>query len=258
MWLEQAVFTSSKTNRGQGYQVVAKSRGVSDHLLVALTRWSPSHASLQSNDVTAESTNYHPLSSDIVAVSRTMYGLKEFSGRGGLQVVTIAIILKRSQLAGYENNCFRLARVARSLGYLRWQVRFPERISAIELPNRELSEAFLHREMEEPDDSYPPQQVAAMLQTGQRVALVAAGSSPNHVAEAVIQSLPIKDRPSCYFTTGLKWSKQRPFRLQRLESIDRQLGMRLKSHSTQVVDAQHWCLRRGGLLIPTLHKSVAG
>lgn len=238
MWLEQAVFTSSKTRRGEGYHVVAKSPGISDDLVVALTRWCPSHASLQSNDVNAESTNYHPLSTDMVAISRTMYGLKEFSGRGGLQVVTIAILLRRSQLAGYENNCFRLARVARSLGYLRWRPHIPEQISPIELPNWEWSEALLHRELEELDDSYPPRQVAAILQAGQRVALVT-GSNPNQVAEEVIQSLPTDDRPSCYFTTGLKWSKQRPFRLQLLEGIDHQLSMRIKSHNTRLVDAKH-------------------
>lgn len=246
MWLEQAVFTSSKTNRGEGYQVVAKSPGVSDHLVVALTRWCPSHASLQSDDVNAESTNYHPLSLDMVAISRTMYGLKEFSGRGGLQVVTIAILLRRSQLAGYENNCIRLARVARSLGHLRWRTHFPEQIAPIELPNREWSEALLDQELAESDGRSSPTQAngpsparaAELLQAGQRVALLT-DSNPNQVAEDVIQNIPIEDRPSCYFTTGLKWSKQRPFRLQLLDGIDHQLSIRLKSHNVCVADAKH-------------------
>lgn len=237
MWLEQAVFTSSKTRRGEGYHVVAKSPGISASQVIALTRWCPSHASLQSTDVHAESTNYHPLSTDMVAVSRTVYGLKEFSGRGGLQVVTVAIVLRRSQLAGYENNCFRLARVARSLGHLRWRPQLPEQISPIELPNSEWSETFLQRELSDASDDTIGQ-VAGLLRTEQRVALIA-DSHPNQVAEQVVRRLPMEDRISCYFTTGLKWSKQRPFNLQLLNGIDTQLNMRIKSHNTRVVHAQH-------------------
>ena len=118
MWLEQAVFTSTKSRQGEGYHVVAKSPGVSSGMTTALNRRCPSHGALQENASDFESLNFHRLTPNTLAVSRTVYGGKEYSNRGGLQVVTIVLVVKDLQLEGYVNDPFCLARMARSLGHL--------------------------------------------------------------------------------------------------------------------------------------------
>ena len=139
MWLEQAVFTSTKSRQGEGYHVVAKSPGVSSGITTALNRRCPSHGALQGNASDFESLNFHRLTPNTLAVSRTVYGGKEYSNRGGLQVVTIVLVVKDFQLEGYVNDPFCLARMARSLGHLRWQPQFPSTLPSIELPDMELT-----------------------------------------------------------------------------------------------------------------------
>lgn len=233
MWVEQAVFTSSKTRRGEGYHVVAESPGVSNEIVTALNRWCPSHASLQSGTHHEQSLSFHPLSVNTVALARTTYGLKEFSNRGGLQVVTIALVLRRDQLAGYGNNCFRLARVARSLGYMRWQPQFPERLAAIELPDEEFSEAFLSRDAGPTKPDLVEEAVLELLRLNRRVVVIAEGGS--RLTENIVEQLTPEQRLCCFFSTALRWSKQRPYRVQVLRDIDQRTRIRMKMDEVNIV-----------------------
>jgi len=144
----------------------------------------------------------------------------------------MVIVIRRDQFAGYENHAIRFSRVARALGNLRWKPHFPERLSAIELPDREESEAMIQRESSvtiSPD----LQNAIGLLRAGKRVALVT--NSPTRDLESVANALSLEERASCYFSTGLKPSKQRPFQLQIFESITDKVNWQLASDQVQVV-----------------------
>lgn len=236
MWLEQAVFTSTKTRHGEGYQVAARSPGVSNENVVALTRWCPSHASLQDTSVHAESLNYHPLSDRQFALSRTTYGLQEFSGRGGLQVVTIAIIFNQHQLTGYDGDALRMSRVARSLGALRWRPSFPERISPVEIPDQEVSESVLASSLP-PSPADPVIQRVLSLTRANHRAVLLAKTNPEKRIETILTAMDAAERSTCFFSSGLKWSKQRTFQLQVMHDIDTRTRQRLHKNQVQIVDA---------------------
>jgi len=231
MRLEQAIYTSSKTRRGEGYHVVARSAGITSENVTALNRWCPSHAVLGS-DTNAETMNFHPLAEGGYALSRTTHGGKEFSGRGGLQVVTIVLLLKPRHLAGYDNNPFRLARVAQSLGHLRWSPGFSERLPLVELPDVERAEEDLFS-----DDDFPNVHgILHRLKSRQRVACISP-SLGAEIVEGTIRRLPVPKRLDVSFTTGLKWSKQRPFALHIIKKLDERTSTRLSREDIHVVKA---------------------
>ena len=230
MLVEQTVFASGKTRYGEGYHVVARSAGISRETVVGLTHWSPSHSSLQSTNADFSSLNYHPLPENRLAVSRTVYGDREFSGRGGLQVVTMALVLTQQQFSGYDNHAFRLMRVARAMGLLRWQPRFAETLPPVELPDEEESERLLQRE-----NLTPHAQVSnaiELLRAGKRVAIV--GSDREH-CEAIVDQLGPHERVHCFFSTGLNASNQRPFKVQVFEAVSKKAAWRLESNNIQIM-----------------------
>ena len=59
--IEQAVFTSARTDRGLGYQIVATSPGVAEAVRRELAIWGPSHDSLLETGGDAVSFNFFPL-----------------------------------------------------------------------------------------------------------------------------------------------------------------------------------------------------
>lgn len=231
MRLEQAIFTSSKTRRGEGYHVVARSAGITSEDVTALNRWCPSHAVL-GGDTSAETMNFHPLAEGGYALSRTTHGGKEFSGRGGLQVVTIALVLKPRHLAGYDNNPFRLARVAQSLGYLRWSLGFSEKLPLVELPDVERAETELLS-----NDDFPyVNGILHRLKNRQRVACIST-TLASEIVEGTLRRLPVPKRLEVSFTTGLKWSKQRPFALHVIKKLDERTSNRLAREDIHIVKA---------------------
>ncbi len=74
MHVEQAIFTSVRSRKSQGYHLVAQSPGLTDEMGRALTKWGPSHASLLVESPNAESLNFHSIDDDWCAVSRTTHG----------------------------------------------------------------------------------------------------------------------------------------------------------------------------------------
>ena len=145
--------------------------------------------------------------------------------------MTMLLVLGRNQLEGYENNIFRLVRMARSLGYLRWKPQFPERLSAIELPSEETAESFLDFV-----DTHLALEHVELLRLGHRLAVIGRDRQ-NEITENIVRHLSPAERVSFHFTTGLKWSKQRPYCCHMLQSIDHKTRIRFKSDNVRVVKA---------------------
>ena len=211
--IEQAVFTSAETDRSAGYQVVATSPGVREVDARELAVWGASHDALLAGAPNAVSFNFHPLPSGAYCVSRTTPAGWEYSGRGGMRVYTQCLIVPPDTLARFANNPFALLRAALTNGSLHLYENVPDHLSPIELPGRAavVDSALLSRLAVNPGADW----LAALIQAALRsVTLGIVGGPPaEHVFAGVINCLPPACRTEMSFSTGLKFSPRRPFRL---------------------------------------------
>ncbi len=72
VFIEQAIFTSAQTSRGDGYHLVARSHGVSEEDAQQLAVWGPSHGALRDDRDEASSINFNRLTSGTLCVSKTV------------------------------------------------------------------------------------------------------------------------------------------------------------------------------------------
>lgn len=234
MRAEQAIYTSARTRKARGYHLVGQSPGIDEGQVRALIRWCPSHASLSLPDPEAVSLNFHPLSNGWVALSRTMYGGPEYSSRGGLQIVTRILLLHGDQLAGYEFDPITLASVAIAFGLLRLEAGMPEQLPHIDLPDSPIRAEFPSCDS---TTSHVAEQLIAQLVGDKRVAVVGA-SDIWGILTQIFTRLQRWQRIDLSFTTGLKPSLYRPFRLLFLPSTDRITQRQLASEGVTVINAE--------------------
>jgi hypothetical protein len=211
--IEQAVFTSAQTERSAGYQVVATSPGVCECDARELAVWGPSHDALLETAPGAASLNFHPLPSGAYCVSRTTPAGWEYSGRGAVRVYTQCLIVAPAALARFANNPFALWRAALGTGALRQYEKVPAQLEPIELAGRAsaVDLSLLARLCVNPGSEW----LATLLQAAlESVSLVLAEGPPaEQVIDGLLNCLPPACRPEFSFSTGLKFSSRRPFRL---------------------------------------------
>ena len=221
-WIEQAVFTSAETDRSAGYQVVATSPGVREIDARELAVWGPSHDALLETAPGAVSFNFHPLPSGAYCVSRTTPAGWEYSGRGGLRVYTQCLVVPPAVLARFANNPFALLRAALGRAALRMYDKVPARLEPIQLPGRAamVDATLLARLSVSPGVDW----LAALVQSVLRSAGVALVGGPpaEHLVAGILNCLPAPCRTEISFSTGLKFSSQRPFHVVALSTDARQ------------------------------------
>ena len=114
--VDQAVFASSDRGRIKGYQLVSASSGVDRACSQELCRWAPTQ--FPTDDPDTWTINFFPVSRDLFAVTRTVLGGPEYSGRGGMQVVTLILLLRDDQFAAYGCNPIAVAKNSVDAGVL--------------------------------------------------------------------------------------------------------------------------------------------
>jgi len=234
MQVEQAIFTSARTRHTRGYHLTSRSPGITDHVAQVLSAWSPSHGALIDSAVDAVSLSYFLANSNVAVLARTVYGGPEYSDRGGLQLVTRMLVFQREQLAGYGNNPLKLARLALALGHLRLDGQLEQPLQSIELPERTaLANRTSDNATAEPTDA--ASELALRLRRASRVAVVGA-EDPWQLLEELFQQTAPDERPDVSFTTGLKPSMHRSFRVQFLQAADPRLRGQLASQGVECVD----------------------
>jgi hypothetical protein len=118
MWVDRAIFTSLSRDGRSGYHVVGHTAGVADAELRVLGSWFPTEGSLISEPENPCSVNGLPLPTGRYVLSRTCAGPPEYSGRGGRQLYTSALILDPGGLAPEGSHPLALYRSAMALGLL--------------------------------------------------------------------------------------------------------------------------------------------
>lgn len=216
MWVEQAVYTSIPRRSMSGYHVVARSPGVPEADAVALATWSPSSGALIVDNANRTSVNFHPLPSGRCALSRTCEGPAEYSGRGGRQLYTHALIIEPDALRKLGVPPIALCRDALALGYLRYQHEPAPLLQPVQLctffPEADSTTwSARARALGLP----APESVRAQLAQGQNVQLRFAGDRIA-LAECLLGTIPLDYLPEASFSTSLQPSAVRPYRLSLL------------------------------------------
>lgn len=209
--VEQAIFTSVDTDRESGYRVVASSVGVCEADAHELAVWEPSHDSMLDTDPNSESINFHPLPSGAYCISRTTPAGGDCGGRQ--RAHTHCLIVPTEVLARFANHPFAVARTMSERKL--WHN-----------PNTPCSqlEPFALPGGATPVDQALLTQLAwdlgshkmAMLVQAVRdaVCLAVAGSDkPGPLIAGLLNCLPTECRLEFSFSTGLKFSPRRPFRI---------------------------------------------
>lgn len=213
MWADQAIFTSLLRDGVTGYRLVSRSPGIDEADSVALATWSPSHGSLIVDPWNKISVNYFPLPSGRLAIARTCEGSAEASGRGGRQVYTHLLVVEAEAMAavGYQPMAFY--RDALALGYSRHRADPDPELDRVRLsvvhPRRGPSEWAVRAEAL---GIKGLEGLRSRLLDGENLALPHAGDRVA-VAEAVLGTLPRGAVLGFSFSTSLRPSAARPYRL---------------------------------------------
>ncbi len=211
--IEQAVFTSAQTDRADGYQVVAASPGVSEADVRELSAWGPSHDALIRSTSSAASINFHPLPSGAYCIGRTTAAGSEYSGRRGARVYTQCLVVSPEVLGRFANNPFALLKAVSAGGALREYDTVPKRLDPLRVVGRAsaVDEPLLGQLRRDPGPRWMATLVQAALESP---AVAVAGQIPaEKIIAGLINCLPPECRTEFSFSTGLKLSSRRPFRV---------------------------------------------
>lgn len=217
--IEQAVFTSARTDRGVGYRVVATSPGVGEADRRELAIWGPSHDSLLETGTDAVSFNFFPLPSGSFCISRTTPVGWEYSGRGGVQVYTHCLVVPPEILLQSANHPLALARAAAATGALDVRAEIPSLLETLDLTGTAptVDQASLAQLVQQ----VGPWRMAVLVQSALGTACTVAATgqaSAEQLIAGLLDCLPLECRTAISFSTGLKYSSRRPFRILPLPS----------------------------------------
>ncbi len=213
MLIEQAIFTSARTERAAGYQLASRSRGVTDADARELAVWGPAHDSLLEAKGEQSSTNFHRLTSGAFAISRTTTAGAEYSGRGGGRVYTQFLVVPAEHLARFANNPFAVLRAATASGALGVLDEIPTVLEPLRLVGRApaVDRELLTQLSCRPGPAAVAMFVQAALSSDQLG--IAARMPADTLLAGLINLLPVECRVEFSFSTGLKFSPSRPFRV---------------------------------------------
>jgi hypothetical protein len=210
--VEQAIFALRDSDHSAGYQVVARSAGVCEADARELAVWGPTHDSMLASNPETESVNFHPLPSGAHCVSITSWVDWNHSGMGR-SVSTRCLIVPPDVLARFGNSPFALLRAATAdgawqRGDLRGTTLDPLAITGGAAP---VDQPLLTQLAADPG----PANMAALVQSACEVMFLAVSGTrrPAELIAGLFSCLPPECRPEFSFSTGLKFSPRRPFRI---------------------------------------------
>src|SRR5688572_24464261 len=136
MRLEQAIFTSVRGARLDGYQLAVASKGITNELAKELNSWGPAHDSLWSSEPAARSVNFHRLAGDLYCISQTSLAGAEYSGRGGGRVYTQMLVVPRDALVRFVGDPFQVLQAVSTSGRMLVHEHIPNSLPTIPLVGR--------------------------------------------------------------------------------------------------------------------------
>ncbi len=213
MLVQQAIFTSVRSGRNEGYQLAACSPGVSTAEARELAQWGPSHDSLYGQLSIAESVNCHRLSNGSFCVGKTVLAGREYSGRGGERVYTQMFLIPPELMQRFANSPFPIVDALVGGGHFTVWKELPPQLDPISLLGR--ASPANAANLEYVVRKIGPHKLATLV--GAALNTTALGvSAPlpgRRLFTALLDLLPPPYRLDFSLTTGLRVSASRPYRL---------------------------------------------
>jgi hypothetical protein len=211
MRVEQAIFTSIRGDRLDGYQLAAMSDGIDDELARRLTPWGPAHDSLLDPRPGAVSINFHPLDKQRFALSRTVRQGEEYSGRGGGRIFTNFFLLDREMLARFANQPLSILRALIAAGRTRIVEPLPKTLPSFPLVGRiSAAETSGDDKASGEFDGQTLDMLVELVRSDTNVSVVCDQPADKWL-RAIYARLTLDERLQLSFTTGLRPTASRRF-----------------------------------------------
>jgi hypothetical protein len=213
MRLEQAIFTSVRGARLDGYQLAACSPGVNGQIAKDLTAWGPAHDSLWVTEPGAKSINFHSLSEGLFCISQTSLAGAEYSGRGGGRVYTQMLVVPREALVAFAGDPFQILQAITASGRMLVHETVPDSLPTIPLlgrgsePGRNASADLICA-----IGSETLAELTEVLTSNWSLTVVTNLPIPRLI-QTVLHQLSLEERLDVSFSTALRPSSRRPFKL---------------------------------------------
>lgn len=211
MWIEQAIFARTASGHANRYDLNGQTTGVTNADAAALAAWGPAHDCLLDYEVGASSINFFPLPSGAYCISRSI------SHTAGLwqeatEVVTHCLVISSDALHEVHGNPFAIVQSVTDAKM--WLTSAaPRRLEPIQVRVEApmVDEVAISRAISVFGLGWL---IGTMDNLLQHSALaLAGGSSRVQLVAAIMSCLPPACRSELSFSTGLKYSPRRPFRL---------------------------------------------
>jgi hypothetical protein len=141
--------------------------------------------------------------------------------------VTFILALNLKELAGYDNNPITFAHTAMLLGYLRLSANISEHLPNIHFPAKP-PHAVVDEHDGEPGRDGLLVRCMQLLNQGERIALIG-GQSASKTMKFFFERTPMTRRLQLSFTTGLKPSPDRRFRIHLLPFVNSKIQHQLSA-----------------------------
>ncbi len=238
----QAIFTSIRTPMGEGYRIIAATRGLRADEKQSITRRSPSHDALcplkpdgSTDSAAPRATAFYSLPSGRLCVAFSRFAGDEQSGRGGLRVYTHNLIFDEAEFATCGYNPFAILRTAFEAGLSNPELSPPAVLPELHL---EISDAASSVPSTHLADVLPPAWRRHVLEAllDEKSLVVDAECDFARIAESLILGIPGPLRKTISFGTGMRFSVARCHRLSLVHDDPQKTKKRLAGRPVEYVN----------------------
>lgn len=209
---DQAIFSSIRSPMGEGYRIVAASKGITQDERREILQYAPSHGSLSNSSEDARALAYFPLSTGRRCLFLTRAAGLEHTGRGGYRVFTHILVLDPAALLAFDWDPFAAAAAVCEYGDEQVK-RPPDVLTPLEI--RTNGGPGLNGRYREPRGAEVEKVlriVSGML--CEQSMLITGASDAAAVMRQAVGALPAFARRRLSACHGLKFSPARKFALQ--------------------------------------------
>ncbi len=219
---DQAIFTSVRGPMGEGYRIIAASKGLRPDEKQTITRNSPSHDALCAAEGSAGVENsspvgaaFYPLPTGKLCVALSCEAGAEHTGRGGERVYTLAICFAADRFASVRFNPMNVLRALRQEGLHEPQLSPPQILPdlnlAIGIEDRGLGGARWCRDVAPAARRYVLQQLL-----DDRGVVLNQETDWLDAVEGIVLGIPGPLRAKVSWAAGMKYSVGRAVKLHLL------------------------------------------
>lgn len=236
---DQAVFTSVRTPTGEGYRIIAASRGLTAEEKRAITQNAPSHNGLYDQSASARAVAFYPLPTGRLCAACSCSAGSEHTGRGGKRVYTFSVIFAAEDFPAIRFNPFHVFRAIEAAGLEKPQLEPPEELEMLEL---DVLIGGIARKSTGSGGAVdavgsPAHRKRALHCLTNEVSLaIAMPKDAPSCAEALILAVPGPMRAALSFSEGVRFSVSRCYRLNLISGDTLAARNRAAGQSVEFLD----------------------